>query len=330
LNYLSKKIIELSVKKRLLNYLSKEIVMENKLIIEEIKKLKIERNAVILSHFYTRSEVQEVADFIGDSLSLCKAAVNSKADVIVFAGVHFMAESAAIISPQKTVLLPVPDAGCPMADMVTADSLRAAKEKHPEASVVCYVNSSAAVKAESDICCTSANAINVVNSIEDREIIFIPDKNLGTFVSLHTDKKIHLWNGFCHVHENIRDENMQELKKLHPDAKFLAHPECRPEVLEFADRILSTSGIVKEVEGSGSTEFIIGTEREIVRILKKKYPDKKFYPASEKAFCYNMKKITLEAILNSLQNMEYEIHVPDNIRVKARKALDRMLEISRS
>jgi len=304
--------------------------MENKLIIEEIKKLKIERNAVILSHFYTRSEVQEVADFIGDSLSLCKAAVNSKADVIVFAGVHFMAESAAIISPQKTVLLPVPDAGCPMADMVTADSLRAAKEKHPEASVVCYVNSSAAVKAESDICCTSANAINVVNSIEDREIIFIPDKNLGTFVSLHTDKKIHLWNGFCHVHENIRDENMQELKKLHPDAKFLAHPECRPEVLEFADRILSTSGIVKEVEGSGSTEFIIGTEREIVRILKKKYPDKKFYPASEKAFCYNMKKITLEAILNSLQNMEYEIHVPDNIRVKARKALDRMLEISRS
>ncbi len=330
MNYLSKKIIELSVKKRLLNYLSKEIVMENKLIIEEIKKLKIERNAVILSHFYTRSEVQEVADFIGDSLSLCKAAVNSKADVIVFAGVHFMAESAAIISPQKTVLLPVPDAGCPMADMVTADSLRAAKEKHPEASVVCYVNSSAAVKAESDICCTSANAINVVNSIEDREIIFIPDKNLGTFVSLHTDKKIHLWNGFCHVHENIRDENMQELKKLHPDAKFLAHPECRPEVLEFADRILSTSGIVKEVEGSGSTEFIIGTEREIVRILKKKYPDKKFYPASEKAFCYNMKKITLEAILNSLQNMEYEIHVPDNIRVKARKALDRMLEISRS
>ncbi|HII93004.1 MAG TPA: quinolinate synthase NadA [Methanosarcina sp.] len=310
--------------------MSKEIVMENKLIIEEIKKLKIERNAVILSHFYTRSEVQEVADFIGDSLSLCKAAVNSKADVIVFAGVHFMAESAAIISPQKTVLLPVPDAGCPMADMVTADSLRAAKEKHPEASVVCYVNSSAAVKAESDICCTSANAINVVNSIEDREIIFIPDKNLGTFVSLHTDKKIHLWNGFCHVHENIRDENMQELKKLHPDAKFLAHPECRPEVLEFADRILSTSGIVKEVEGSGSTEFIIGTEREIVRILKKKYPDKKFYPASEKAFCYNMKKITLEAILNSLQNMEYEIHVPDNIRVKARKALDRMLEISRS
>jgi quinolinate synthase len=304
--------------------------MENKLIIEEIKKLKIERNAVILSHFYTRSEVQEVADFVGDSLSLCKAAVNSKADVIVFAGVHFMAESAAIISPQKTVLLPVPDAGCPMADMVTADSLRTAKEKHPEASVVCYVNSSAAVKAESDICCTSANAINVVNSIEDREIIFIPDKNLGTFVSLHTDKKIHLWTGFCHVHDNIRDENMQELKKLHPDAEFLAHPECRPEVLKFADRILSTSGIVKEVEDSGSTEFIVGTETEIVRSLKRKYPDKKLYPASEKAFCYNMKKITLETILNSLQNMEYEIHVPDNIRVKARKALDRMLEINRS
>lgn len=304
--------------------------MENELIIEEIKKLKVERNAVILSHFYTRGEVQEVADFIGDSLSLCKAAVSSKADVIVFAGVHFMAESAAIISPQKTVLLPVPDAGCPMADMVTAESLRAAKEKHPEAAVVCYVNSSAAVKAESDICCTSANAINVVNSIEEREIIFIPDKNLGAFVSLHTDKKIHLWPGFCHVHDNISEENLKELKKLHPDAEFLAHPECRPEVLKFADRVLSTSGIVNEVESSGSTEFIIGTEREIVRNLKRKYPGKKFYPASEKAFCYNMKKITLEAILNSLQNMEYEIHVPENIRFKAKRTLDRMLEINRS
>lgn len=302
--------------------------MENESIIEEIKKLKVERNAVILSHFYTRTEVQEVADFIGDSLSLCKAAVNSKADVIVFAGVHFMAESAAIVSPQKTVLLPVPDAGCPMADMVTANSLRAAKEKHPEASIVCYVNSSAAVKAESDICCTSANAINVVDSIENREILFIPDKNLGAFVSLRTNKKIHFWPGFCHVHDNINEENIRELKKLYPDAEFFAHPECRPEVLKFADRILSTSGIIKEVESSGSTEFIIGTEREIVRTLKKKYPDKKFYPASEKTFCYNMKKITLESILNSLQSMEYEIHVPDNIKVKARKALDRMLEIS--
>lgn len=302
--------------------------MENQLILEEIKRLKAERNAVILSHFYTRREVQEVADFVGDSLSLCKAAVNSKADVIVFAGVHFMAESASIISPEKLVLLPVPDAGCPMADMVTAESLRNAKEKHPDAAVVCYVNSSADVKAESDICCTSANAINVVNSIEDREIIFIPDKNLGAFVSLHTDKKIHLWPGFCHVHDNIRDDNIKELRKLHPDAKFLAHPECRPEVLRFADRILSTSGIMKEAGSSDSTEFIIGTEREIVRNLKAKFPDKKFYPVSEKAFCYNMKKITFESILNSLQNMEYEVHVPEHVRVKARKALDRMLEIS--
>lgn len=302
--------------------------MENELLIEEIKKLKTERNAVILSHFYTRREVQEVADFVGDSLSLCKAAVDSKADIIVFAGVHFMAESASIISPEKTVLLPVPDAGCPMADMVTAEALRDAKEKHPDAAVVCYVNSSAAVKAESDICCTSANAVNVVNSIESREILFVPDKNLGAFVALHTDKKIHLWPGFCHVHENISGEDIEELKKLHPNAEFLAHPECRPEVLSYANRILSTSGIVREVQSSGSTEFIIGTEKEIVRSLKRKYPDKKFYPASEKAFCYNMKKITLEAVLNSLQNMEYEIHVPEHIRVKARKALDRMLEIS--
>jgi quinolinate synthase len=302
--------------------------MEDRLIIEEIKKLKHERNAIILSHFYTRGEVQEVADFVGDSLSLCKAAVNSKAEVIVFAGVHFMAESASIISPEKLVLLPVPDAGCPMADMVTVKSLRSEKEKHPEAAVVCYVNSSAAVKAESDICCTSANAINVVNSIENREIIFIPDKNLGAFVSLHTDKKIHLWPGFCHVHDNIRDKNVKELQKRHQDAKFLAHPECRPEVLSLADHILSTSGIVKEVERSGSTEFIIGTEREIVRSLEKKYPDKKFYASSEKTFCYNMKKITLESILNSLQNMEYEIRVPEHVRVKAKKSLDRMLEIS--
>jgi len=303
------------------------IIMEDQLIAEEIKKLKKERNAIILSHFYTRREVREVADFVGDSLSLCKAAVNSKADVIVFAGVHFMAESASIISPEKLVLLPVPDAGCPMADMVTVEALREAKEKHPEAAVVCYVNSSAAVKAESDICCTSANAINVVNSVENREIIFVPDKNLGAFVSLNTDKKIHLWPGFCHVHENIGDEEIKELKKKHPDAEFLAHPECRPEVLNLADHILSTSGIIKEAERSDSTEFIIGTEKEIVKNLNRKYPNKKFYPASEKAFCYNMKKITLESILNSLQNMEYEVHVPEHIRVKAKKALDRMLEI---
>lgn len=302
--------------------------MENWEIAEKIKKLKEERNAIILAHFYTRKEVQEVADFVADSLSLCKAAVNSKAQVIVFAGVHFMAESASIISPEKLVLLPVPDAGCPMADMITGKALRDAKEKNPDAAVVCYVNSSAAVKAESDICCTSANAVNVVNSIENQEIIFVPDRNLGAFVSLHTDKKVHLWPGFCHVHDNISDENIKELKKMHPAAEFLAHPECRPEVLNLADNILSTSGIVKEAGRSGSTEFIIGTEKEIVKTLKRKYPDKKFYPASEKAFCYNMKKITLESVLNSLQNMEYEIHVPEHIRVRAKKTLDRMLEIS--
>lgn len=303
------------------------VVMEDKLIAEEIKKLKEEKNAIILAHFYTRREVREVADFVGDSLSLCKEAVNSNAEVIVFAGVHFMAESASILSPEKSVLLPVPDAGCPMADMVTVEALRAEKEKHPDAAVVCYVNSSAAVKAESDICCTSSNAVNVVNSIENREVIFVPDRNLGAFVSLHTDKKIHLWPGFCHVHDNISEDDIKELKSLHPGADFLAHPECRPEVLSFADHILSTSGIVKEAGKSGSTEFIIGTENEIVQNLKRKYPDKKFYPVSRKAVCYNMKKITLESILNSLQNMEYEIHVPENIRVKARKTLDRMLEI---
>ena len=302
--------------------------MENQKIAEEINKIKEEKNAIIISHFYTRREVQDVSDFVADSLSLCKAALNSKAEVIVFAGVHFMAESASIISPEKLVLLPVPDAVCPMADMVTVESLRCLKEKKSDAAVVCYVNSSAAVKAESDICCTSANAINVVNSIENQEIIFIPDKNLGRFVSLHTKKKIHLWPGFCHVHDSISDENINKLKKMHPDVEFLAHPECRPEVLSLADNILSTSGIINEVGKSSSKEFIIGTETEIVQNLKRKYPDKKFYPASEKALCYNMKKITLESIHNSLQNMEYELYVPDHIRMKAKKALDRMLEIS--
>jgi quinolinate synthase len=302
--------------------------MENQEIAEKINKIKEEKNAIIISHFYTRREVQDVSDFVADSLSLCKAALNSKAEVIVFAGVHFMAESASIISPEKLVLLPVPDAICPMADMVTAESLRFFKEKNPDAAVVCYVNSSAAVKAESDICCTSANAINVVNSIENQEIIFIPDKNLGSFVSLHTKKKIHIWPGFCHVHDSISDGHINELKKMHPDAEFLAHPECRPEVLSLADNILSTSGIIKEVGKSSSKEFIIGTEKEIVQNLKRKYSDKKFYPASEKALCYNMKKITLESIINSLQNMEYELYVPVHIRTKAKKVLDRMLEIS--
>ena len=303
-------------------------MMDNWKIAEEINRLKQERNAIILAHFYTRQEVRDIADFVADSLALCKAAVNSKAEVIVFAGVHFMAESASIISPEKIVLLPVPEAGCPMADMVSVKALRDAKERNPSAAVVCYVNSSASVKAESDICCTSANAVNVVNSVENREIIFIPDRNLGAFVSLHTDKKIHLWPGFCHVHDNISDENIKDLKKLHPDAEFLAHPECRPEVLNLANRVLSTSGIVKEVGNSASREFIIGTEKEIVQNLKIKYPDKKFYPASEKTYCYNMKKITLESILNSLQNMEYEINVPEHVRIKAKKALDKMLAIS--
>ncbi|WP_440955853.1 quinolinate synthase NadA [Methanosarcina sp. Mfa9] len=301
--------------------------MENDSIIAEISRLKKERNAIILSHYYTRREVQEVADFVGDSFSLCRKAVDSEADVIVFAGVHFMAESASILCPDKLVLLPVPDAGCPMADMVDAPSLRAEKAKHPEAAVVCYVNSSAAVKAESDICCTSSNAVNVVNSLENREILFVPDKNLGAYVALHTDKKVWLWEGFCHVHHNIGASEVEELQKAHPGAKFLAHPECRSEVLDLADHICSTSGIIREVESSGAGEFIIGTERELYKKLKAEFPEKQFYHASRSAVCYNMKKLTLEAILNSLEHMEYEVSVPEHIRVKAKRALDRMLEV---
>ncbi|HII02677.1 TPA: quinolinate synthase NadA [Methanosarcinaceae archaeon] len=301
--------------------------MQNDLIIAEIKRLKKERNAIILSHYYTRREIQEVADFVGDSFSLCRKAVDSDADVIVFAGVHFMAELASILCPYKLVLLPVPDAGCPMADMVDAPSLRAEKAKHPGAAVVCYVNSSAAVKAESDICCTSSNAVNVVNSLENREILFVPDKNLGAYVAHHTDKKVHLWEGFCHVHHNIKAVEVEELQKAHPGAKFLAHPECRPEVLDLADHICSTSGIIKEVESSETGEFIIGTERELYRKLKAEFPEKQFYHASRSAVCYNMKKLTLEAILNSLEHMEYEVSVPEHVRAKAKRALDRMLEV---
>lgn len=304
-----------------------ESAEENEAIVEEIKRLKKERNAIILAHYYTRKEIRDIADFVADSYSLCKKAVDSDADIIVFAGVHFMAESASILCPEKLVLLPVPDAGCPMADMVDARALREEKAKHPEAAVVCYVNSTAAVKAESDICCTSANAVNVVNSLENREILFVPDKNLGAFVAQHTDKKVWLWEGYCHVHHNIGKNEVKALKEKHPEAKFLAHPECQPDVLSLADSVCSTSGIIREVEHSDAHEFIIGTEKELFRKLKAEHPEKKFYQASNSAVCYNMKKLTLEAILNSLKNLEYEVSVSDQIREKAKKALDRMLEV---
>ncbi len=300
--------------------------MNNDEILRRISELKREKNAVILAHNYARAEVQDIADLVGDSFALSRAAVDLDAGMIVFAGVHFMAESAYILSPQKTVLLPDADAGCPMADMVTAEALREAKKKYPDAAVVCYVNSSAAVKAESDVCCTSANAGEVVSAIEEDEILFVPDKNLGRYISTLTDKKVHLWDGFCPIHQQITEFDVLAEKSQHPNAVFLAHPECRPDVLKLADGIFSTAGIIKYAGASDEKEFLIGTEQEMMHKLKKDSPGKSFYPVSKYAYCANMKMATLPSILNALETETTQITVPEEIRVRAKKALDRMLE----
>ncbi len=299
-------------------------------IIDRINSLKAEHNAVILAHNYQRPEVQDIADFTGDSLGLSQQVVDSDADVIVFCGVDFMAESAAILSPEKTVLLPEKDAGCPMAEMVDVISLDDEKKKHPNAAVVCYVNSSAEIKAQSDICCTSANAVDVVNSLEEDEIIFVPDKNLGTYVSDFTDKKIITWEGFCPTHHQMHAQDVLKAKEEHPDSLFLAHPECRTEVLDLADEILSTTGILSYAKSSDAKEFIIGTENGLLHRLRKENPSKKFYYVSEFTVCTNMKITTLDSVLNALEKMEYVITVPDETRLKAKKALDRMLAVKRT
>lgn len=296
-------------------------------LVEQIKQLKKERDAYILAHNYQRDEIQDVADLIGDSLELSRAAVKVPNKVIVFCGVHFMAECAAILNPEKTVLLPVKEAGCPLADMVTPEKLRDMKKKYPGIPVVCYVNSSAAVKAESDICVTSANAIKVVNAMKERRIIFVPDKNLGAYVAQHTDTDVILWEGFCATHINLTEEEVLKCKKLHPEAKFLAHPECRKGVLHMTDFIGSTSGILRFVKESQDKEFIIGTEAGILFRLKRDNPDKKFYLPSQHLICGNMKLTTLGWLVRSLKNMEYKVTVKEQIAAKARKTLERMLEI---
>ncbi len=297
-------------------------------IIERILELKEKLNAVILAHNYERGEIQDIADITGDSLGLSRQAMEQKAEVIVFCGVHFMAESAAILSPEKTVLLPEIYAGCPMASMVTADALREEKKKYPDAAVVCYVNSTADVKAESDICCTSANAVEVVNSLEEEQILFVPDKNLADYVSRYSTKEIVPWEGYCPTHNQILATDVIRAKKEHPEAEVLAHPECRHDVIDLADRVFSTTGMVEYSKHHGN-EFIIATERGLLHKLKKDNPDKKFYNVSEYTVCPEMKAIDLESLLLSLENMQYVITVPENIRVKARTALDRMLEIKR-
>lgn len=296
---------------------------------QEIRNLLADRNAILLAHNYMRDEVQEIADITGDSLALSQEAARAKHNVIVFCGVHFMAESAAILAPDKTVLLPRLDAGCPMADMITADELVAFKAKHPGVPVVTYVNSSAGVKAVSDICCTSANALKVVNSLPDEEIIFTPDRNLGQYVSRFSSKKFHFWNGYCPTHERLKVENVTKLRADYPDALFICHPECNPAVVSLADHVCSTTGMYDYCRKSPAKRFIIGTEAGILYRLKRENPGKEFIIASPALICPNMKLTSLEDILASLQTMKPVVTVDEEVRIPAKRALERMLAVPR-
>jgi quinolinate synthase len=300
----------------------------NEQLTEKIKKLKAQRNAVILAHNYQPGEIQDIADFTGDSLALSIQAAKTDAEVIVFCGVKFMAETAAILSPEKTVLLPDKHAGCPMADMITAKQLRELKGKHPGALVVCYVNSSAEVKAESDYCCTSANAVEIVNSLPaDVEVIFVPDQHLGRFVSEKTGRKMILWPGYCITHAAITEDDIKLARKSHPDALVMAHPECNEPVKALSDKILSTGQMLKFAHNSDAKTFIVATETGIIHTLKKENPDKEFIPAGTRAVCPNMKRITLDKVLWSLEDMQYKVTVQDEIRTRAKRALDRMVAV---
>jgi quinolinate synthase len=297
-------------------------------LIEKITKLKKERNAVILAHNYQIPEVQDIADYVGDSLGLSIQASKTTADVIVFCGVYFMAETAKILSPEKIVLIPDRKAGCPMADMITADQLRKLKTEHPTAKVLCYVNTTAEVKAECDVCCTSGNAQTIVREAFEPgdDIIFAPDQYLAHYISTQTGRDFITWKGYCPTHVKILPEDIALKKTLYNGAEVLVHPECPASVTSLADKVLSTEGICRYVQASGAKEFIIGTEIGILHRLKKENPEKTFYPASERASCPNMKLTTLEKILWSLEEMEHEVTVLPGIMRKARKSLQRMID----
>lgn len=297
-------------------------------LIERIARLKRENDAVILAHNYQPGEIQDLADFTGDSLGLSIQAAQTDAEIIVFCGVRFMAETAAILSPEKTVLLPDKSAGCPMADMITAEQLCQLKQKHPGALVVCYVNSSAQVKAESDYCCTSSNAVELVNSLpHNKQIVFVPDQHLGRFVAERTGRDLVLWPGYCTTHVLITEDDIRTARTRYPDAIVMAHPECSEPVKELADELLSTGQMLKFAGASKAKRFIIATETGIIHALKKKNPQAEFYPASARAVCPNMKKITLDKVVASLEDKRYVITVPEHIRTRAKKSLDRMVEI---
>jgi len=293
---------------------------------ERIHELKKKRNAVILAHSYQPAEVQDIADFVGDSLDLSRKAAESAAKVIVFCGVHFMAETASILCPDKTILLPAADAGCPMADMITVEQLRALKKQHPGAVTVAYVNTSAAVKTETDVCCTSANAEKIVGSLAADTIIFVPDKNLGQYVAKRTGKRMIFWEGYCPIHARILPEQVVAARRSHPGAEVLVHPECSPAVTGTADQVLSTTGMCRYAKTSAAKELIIGTETGILHRLQKENPGKRFYPLTDVAHCVNMKKNSLEKVRLALEEMRHEVRVDEETRVKAKKAIDRMVE----
>jgi quinolinate synthase len=296
-------------------------------VVARIGKLKKERGAVILAHNYQLGEVQDIADYVGDSLGLSQQAATVPAEVIVFCGVHFMAETAAILSPQKTVLLPDREAGCPMADMISVQELRDWKRKYPGRKVVSYVNTTAEVKAESDICCTSSNAVRVVDSVEGDEVLFVPDKNLASYVARQSKKRIIAWDGCCYVHDRILAADVLAKKKVHPGAELWVHPECRPEVIDLADRVLSTGQMVKAAGETKAREVLIGTEAGILYRLKKENPAVEFWAVKDSAFCANMKKITLVKVEMALAEMKFKIEVSPDVSRRARGAIERMVRI---
>ena len=301
-------------------------MLDNKEIKEKILKLKKEKDVLIIAHSYQTKDVQEIADFVGDSYMLSKIARDSDKKTIVFCGVYFMAESAKILSPEKTIILPVIDAGCPMADMVTKEDVLELRRKHPDYTVVTYVNSSADVKSVSDICCTSSNAVQLVKNIDSDKIIFVPDKNLGSYVAKQVpEKDFIIYEGFCPIHNFVQEKEAIKAKELHPDALLLAHPECTELVLSHADFIGSTSQIIDYARNSDNEKFIIGTEQGILTILENENPDKTFYMLSPGLLCKNMKKTRVSDVLNALENMEYQIELDEETIKAAKSSLDRML-----
>ncbi|HUU62777.1 MAG TPA: quinolinate synthase NadA [Dehalococcoidia bacterium] len=302
--------------------------MESDEIKQKIEKLKKSLSAVIVAHNYQRPEVQDIADITGDSLELARQCTQVDAEVIVFCGVHFMAESAAILSPERTVLLSEADAGCPMADMIGEADLREWKERYPEAAVVCYVNSSAAVKALSDVCCTSANGLGVVQSLPNDEVLFIPDRHLGHYVSTKTDKRMILYPGFCPPHQRLIPRHIEHAKELHPDAVVLVHPECSAEVIARADAALSTSQMIRYVKESDARTFLIGTEEGLLHGLRRENPEKAFHLLTTGLLCPDMKKTTLKSVMRTMEERRNVVRVAEEVRVKAKLALDRMLEVT--